>query len=95
MQLRLTGALAQDYDIYYRVHAANLGWLGWTKNGESAGTTGLNYQAESVQIELVRKGEAGPASSTPALVDMPGISMTAHVQDAARQRRWATAACWA
>lgn len=82
VQLRLTGALAQDYDIYYRVHAANLGWLGWAKNGESAGTTGLNYQAESMQIELVRKGEAGPASSTPALVDMPGISMTAHVQDA-------------
>lgn len=82
VQLRLTGALAQDYDIYYRVHAANLGWLGWTKNGESAGTTGLNYQAESVQIELVRKGEQGPTSNTPALVDMPGISMTAHVQDA-------------
>lgn len=82
VQLRLTGPLAESHDIYYRVHAANLGWLGWAKNGQSAGTTGLNYQAEAVQVQLVPKGEAGPASSAPALVDMPAVFMTAHVQDA-------------
>ena len=39
--LRLTGSLAKDYDVYYRVHASNIGWMAWAKDGEEAGTTGF------------------------------------------------------
>lgn len=42
------------YDVYYRVHIAGKGWLGWSKNGGAAGN---NYGAriEAVQIKVVRK----------------------------------------
>lgn len=56
LELRINGPLANQYDIYYRVHSAGYGWLGWAKNGDSAGTTGLNIQIEAVQIKLVAGG---------------------------------------
>lgn len=31
LELRLNGSLANQYDIYYRVHSAGYGWLGWAK----------------------------------------------------------------
>ena len=57
MQLSLSGEMADHYDIYYRVHAQNFGWLGWAKNGESAGTAGYGYRLEGMQIVLVKKGQ--------------------------------------
>ena len=33
VRLRLTGSLAKDYDVYYRVHASNIGWMAWAKDG--------------------------------------------------------------
>ncbi|WP_158094414.1 C39 family peptidase [Collinsella sp. An7] len=60
IQLRLSGEVANDWDIWYRVHAANIGWMGWTCNGAAAGTTGKNYAVEAVQIKLVKKGGSAP-----------------------------------
>ena len=62
VRLRLTGSLAQDYDVYYRVHASNIGWMAWAKDGEEAGTTGFGRSVEAVQIRLVKKGDAAPSS---------------------------------
>lgn len=56
MDVRLTGELAQHFDVYYRVHTENLGWLGWAKNGEHSGSSGLAYRIEAVQIMLFLKG---------------------------------------
>ena len=53
--------MAQKYDIYYRVHAQNFGWLKWAKNGASAGTAGFGYRLEGMQIVLVRKGQKLPS----------------------------------
>ena len=39
--VELTGDRANSYDIYYRVHIANLGWLGWSKKGYKSLNTGL------------------------------------------------------
>ena len=72
IQIRLTGAMADYYDVYYRVHSANYGWLGWAKNGESAGTTGYNYRMEALEIRLVLKGEAAPGSTGGALRSASG-----------------------
>lgn len=55
IKLTLSGELAKYYDIYYRVHCQNFGWLGWAKNGQVAGTNGYNYRIEAVQIKLVLK----------------------------------------
>ena len=58
VQIKLTGKMAEKYDIYYRVHTQTYGWLGWTKNGASAGTNGYNKRIEGIQIRLVAKGGA-------------------------------------
>lgn len=56
VKIRLTGELANQYDVYYRVHSQNYGWLGWAKNDEIAGTAAMNLRAESIQVKLVAKG---------------------------------------
>lgn len=58
--INLTGDMAENYDIYYRVHAQSYGWLGWAKNGAPAGTAGYGKRLEGIQIVLVLKGEAAP-----------------------------------
>lgn len=51
------------YDIYYRVHAAQIGWLGWAKNGESAGAYGSDLGIEALEIVMVEKGKAAPGNT--------------------------------
>ena len=58
--------LEEKYDIYYRVHSARFGWLGWTKNGAKAGTEGMSKRMEGIQIQLVEKGKPGPSSGQTA-----------------------------
>ena len=62
VRLRLTGELADDYDVWYRVHASGIGWMGWAKDGEAAGTTGFSTPLEAVQVVLVRKGDPAPSA---------------------------------
>lgn len=63
VQLRLSSALAPFYDLYYRAHVADIGWLDWTSNGYVAGSTGLGKQLEALQLCLVRKGAQAPGST--------------------------------
>ena len=60
IQIKLTGEVAENYDVYYSVHAENFGWLGWAKNGEEAGTAGYGYRLEAIRIQLVTKGDKAP-----------------------------------
>lgn len=62
-QIRLTGEMAEHFDIYYRVHVANLGWLGWAENGENAGSSGKGYGIEALEIRVVDKGGDAPGST--------------------------------
>ena len=55
IRIKLTGEIANYYDIYYRVHSQEFGWLGWAKNGESAGTEGYSYRLEGIEIKLIKK----------------------------------------
>lgn len=57
IQMRLTGEDADNYDLYYQVHAQNMGWLGWARNGQSAGTAGYGYRLEGIRIVVLKKGE--------------------------------------
>ena len=87
MQLRLTGDLAERYDIYYRVHAQNYGWMGWAKNGEKAGTEGYSYRLEAIQVKLVPKGGAAPGSTANAFRKAPAtVQYQAHVQNIGWQK---------
>ena len=60
IQIKLYGEIENYYDVYYRVHAQNFGWMGWAKNGEKAGTAGYAYRLEAIEIVLVKKGENPP-----------------------------------
>ena len=63
IQIKLTGADADQFDVYYQVHSQNIGWMGWAKNGESAGTAGYAYRLEGIHIVIVNKGETPPVGT--------------------------------
>ena len=73
MRVRLTGEMAENYDVYYRVHAQNFGWLGWAKNGEASGTAGFGYRLEAMQIMLVDKGGAAPSITPDSTMVQPFV----------------------
>ncbi|MBC3898043.1 hypothetical protein GH811_00255 [Acetobacterium malicum] len=69
IQIRLTGADADQFDVYYQVHAQNYGWLDWAKNGEEAGTEGFGYRLEGICIKIIPAGSQAPGD-----VDDPFVS---------------------
>ena len=63
IKIALTGNMKKHYDVWYRVHAQKYGWMGWAKNGAAAGTTGLSYRVEALQVVLVKKGGKAPGAT--------------------------------
>ena len=82
VRLRLTGSLAKDYDVYYRVHASNIGWMAWAKDGEEAGTTGMSCSLEAVQIKLIKKGASHPDTSGYSHLEIPSVTYSSQVKGA-------------
>ena len=82
VRLRLTGSLAKDYDVYYRVHASNIGWMAWAKDGEEAGTTGMSCSLEAVQIKLIKKGASHPNTSGYSHLEIPTVTYSSQVKGA-------------
>ena len=83
IQIKLTGEMAEKYDIYYRVHAQTYGWLGWSKNGEAAGTEGLSKRLEAIQIRLEEKGhpvDGSTANSFVSVYTTGNVRYRTHVQ---------------
>lgn len=80
LQVRLTGKLAEQYDVYYSVHAQTYGWLDWAKNGDTSGTVGLDKRLESVKIVLVAKGGQAPGATTTPKKIQDSIVYKSHVQ---------------
>lgn len=64
VKISLTGDLTKYYDIYYRTHVQKFGWLGWAKNGQTAGTMGNGYRMEALEIRLVSKDAAAPGANS-------------------------------
>jgi hypothetical protein len=62
IEIRLTGSEAANYDVYYQVHAQNIGWMDWAKNGERSGTAGYGYRLEGIRIQILPKGSAAPGN---------------------------------
>lgn len=46
-----------DGNVKYSVHVNSKGWLGWAKNGELAGSSGMTKRLEAIEIKVVPKGE--------------------------------------
>lgn len=82
IQLKLNGAAEQNYDIWYRVHSANVGWLGWATNGEEAGTQGYAYGVQAIEVVLLKKGSSAPGPTKDAFIKKPvSLSYSAHVSN--------------
>ena len=60
LQIKLTGEMAEHYDVYYRLYVQSFGWLAWAMNGQMAGTTGTSRRIEKVQILLREKDSEKP-----------------------------------
>lgn len=63
VQIKLTGDAASKYTVWYRMHSADFGWLGWAKDGESAGSEGYAKSAQAIQIKIVAKNGKAPGST--------------------------------
>lgn len=64
IQIRLTGALANAYDVYYRVHIQNYGWLDWARNGQSAGSSGRALRLEAIEVRIIPRDSANRPQNT-------------------------------
>ena len=79
VKIKLTGEIAEQYDVYYRVHVQTFGWLDWAKNGEEAGSEGYGKRLEAIQIKLVKKGNTAPGATSDAFRKAK-LSYRVHVQ---------------
>ena len=80
IKVRLTGEMANHYDIYYQVHSSNYGWQGWTCNDNEAGTLNYGEHLEAIQLQLISKYEAKPAVSNSSFIEN-NLNYQAHVSN--------------
>ena len=79
LQIQLTGEAAQYYDIWYRVHSDKVGWLGWAKNGQTAGTEGFRFGIQAVEIRVAVKDSIVPGSLDGTYIKKPVVHYKAYV----------------
>ena len=84
IKLSLSGCLASNYDIWYRVFDSAYGWTGWTSNGQPCGVSGGTSGLCGIDIALVNKGQSSPGSTDGAFIEASGINLVsqAHVASA-------------
>lgn len=83
LKLNLIGTDEKYYDIFYRTYSETLGWSGWAKNGQAAGSEGFGKKIYSVQIIIALKGENPIVVSNNALKVYfnPVLYYKAHVEN--------------
>ena len=82
IKIRLVGDLEKKYDIFYRTHVSNVGWLSWTKNDQISGTIGYFNAVEAIQITLVNKNDNTiDTNGTSNIIFNNSIQYSSHVQD--------------
>lgn len=79
VQLRLSGDIASEYDVWYRVYSENIGWSGWANDGSSAGTQGYGIAAQAIEIRFIEKGKPAPGETESAF-KAPYVTYQAHSQ---------------
>ena len=84
IKMSLSGQLAANYDIWYRVCDSGNGWTGWASNGQACGVSGGSSGLCGIDVALVNEGQSSPGSSANAFIETPGIGLVsqAHVASA-------------
>ena len=57
IQVKLTGEIADTYDVVYRAYIDQVGWQRRMRNGESAGVESQNLRIEAFRMKLVKKSK--------------------------------------
>ena len=78
IQIKLTGEMAEHYDVYYRVRVAKKGWMGWVSNGAVAGTTGQALRSEAIEVVLEAKAAQTSAMDRRVRCRMVSVSRETH-----------------
>ena len=81
IKIRLTGELANRYNIYYRAYVQNSGWSDWVANGNIAGTTGLGLRLEAIQFMLNLRHQPVIQSTNRTSVGAPNLHFQVQGQD--------------
>lgn len=55
IRIKLTGAIAADYDVVYCVNLEGVGWQKRVRNGAAAGTRGAGIAIRAIKVALVKK----------------------------------------
>lgn len=79
IKMELYGEISEYFDVYYRVHVRDYGWLGWAKNGEIAGNIDTSFRIEGIQVKLVKKG-AGEITGNSYIEKNAKIYYSSHVE---------------
>ncbi|MGI6590288.1 MAG: L,D-transpeptidase family protein [Eggerthellaceae bacterium] len=77
-QLKTTGKLSKHYVAYYRVKLSKLGWTGWARNGQWAGTA-YNQRIVGIQIKLVRTSGSAPGATRAHYVKKSSLRYQANI----------------
>lgn len=80
IKVKLIGEISDYYDIYYRVHVSNIGWMAWTKNDLPAGTNNYYERVEAIEIKLETKDSDIDTSGDSFLEGNNNVLYSAHVQ---------------
>ena len=82
IKLSLSGQLATNYDIWYRVCDSGNGWTDWTSNGRACGVSGGSSGLCGIEITLVSKGQPSPGSTANAFIETSGIGLVSQAHAA-------------
>lgn len=55
VKIKLTGEMADHYDIYYRAQVEELGWLDWVKDGKKPGLQARDTDWNPWRLNLCRR----------------------------------------
>ena len=73
--MRLTGDLAEYYDILYSA-LQNDAWTDWAKNGEEVGQGGVGLWVDGIRVSVVRKDQEGVSYAGEIDPSKPMVALT-------------------
>ncbi len=82
IRIKLTGELATEYDVFYCVHVADYGWLGWARTARAPGQS-IREKHYRPFVSILQKGSEIPDRTSIASMEseVPSIGYSAHSSD--------------
>ena len=61
-KVKLVGADADKYSVYYTSYLSQVGWLAWAKNNQVSGSVGFGYSINAINIIIQKSTDEEPAN---------------------------------